>query len=159
MILSYCSALNVTSIVQYYLPPKRLISWPFIFKVLSGEKRLLKQAEIRISIVPPKIKHLQVKQIWSEIREDENVNCFFPDCCFDADPPRHYFFAVISTVRPDLLTSLLDRAEESYNRRQERMNNVVELHPKISTELNGVNWRFSLMSSKPDKRISFGPRN
>lgn len=118
----------------------------------------MKQSEIRINVVPPKIKNLQVKQIWQEIREDEVINSYFPDACFELDPPRHYFFAVLATLRHDILTNLLQRAETAFNEKQERMNNTVALHPRISNELNAVNWKSSILNSRPDKRISFGQR-
>lgn len=141
--------------MQYYLPPKRLITWPHIYKILNGEKLLLKQSSIKISVIPPKIKHLQVKEIWNRLKNDPEIFRYFPDNCLKDEPPRHYFFAVLATLKPEILQQLLQQAEMEYSHKQEMNNNVVELHPRISNELNTINWKYSLLNKKPDQRVSF----
>ena len=136
-----------------------MITWPFIFAVLKGEKLLLKQSAIRINVVPPRIKHLQVKEIWLMLKQDADLFKYFPNQCLESDPPRHFFFAILATVREDILMELLGRAENAFSIKQAEHNNQVQLSESIHRELNGIQWKFCLLNNKPDKRISFGPRN
>jgi hypothetical protein len=106
--------LNVILLVQYHLPPKRYITWPFIFEVLNGTKKLLKQNQVKINVIPPRIKHLRIKEIWTHLKEDEDLLRFFPNQCLKYEPPRSFFFTILSTVKPHILVQLLNSAENHY---------------------------------------------
>lgn len=150
---------SVISKVQYFLPPKRFITWPYIIQVLKGEKILLKQADIRINVVPPKIKQLTVKELWGVLKTDYELLKYFPNLCAGMDPPRNYFFAIISVIRPNILLDLLNRAETAFMEKQAEFDNVIEINPTINTELNNIQWRFSILGSKMDQRVSTRERN
>lgn len=135
-----------------------MITWPFIYQVLKKEKLLLKQNQVKINVIPPKIKHLQVKEIWGVLKRDEELFRYFPDSCLESDPPRHYFFAILASIRPNVLFELLTRAENAFHQKQQEQNNTIELNDDINRELSGINWKQSLLNSRPDRRVSFKTR-
>ena len=119
---------------------------------------MIKQPHIRINIVPPKIKQLTVKEVWTTMREDGEFTRYFPDHCFNSDPPRNYFFSVLSAVRENILIELLERAEAHFNQKQTELANVMVINREIHDELDHVHWRYSILGTKTDKKISTKPR-
>ena len=49
--------------MNYFLPPKTFITWPYIIMVLTGEKKLIKNSEVKISHNVPTIKELKMNFI------------------------------------------------------------------------------------------------
>ena len=82
--------------LKYHLPPKHSITWPFIVKVLTGEKKLVKQRDIPFLQAIPKIEEFQMKKIWPTYRKDKGFCQYFPDIDSDRYPPRNYFYQILS---------------------------------------------------------------
>lgn len=91
-------------------------------------------------------------------RDDAELCRYFPDQCLESDPPREYFFSVISSLRPQVFQQLLDEAEGSYWRRNEQRNQTIVMDQGIMQEIEGVNFRHSIMNRKSDKRVCLKQR-
>lgn len=142
----------------YFLPPKRFITWPFIRQVLEGSKKLIKQRDVRINIIPPKIRDLTVKSIWAFLKNDPELMKFFPDACVETDPPREFFFSIVSSVRPDIFERILQQAETKFWTKIHDKNEVVNVDQNLFLELNSVNIKQSIYGRKSDKRVSLKQR-
>ena len=144
--------------MSYFLPPKRYITWPYIAQVLKGEKLLIKQNQVKINIIPPKIKDLTVKNIWNMLREDLDLLRYFPDSCIEDEPPRAYFFSVVSAIRPQVMAEMIANAEETFWRKERERNQVFLINQNIMDELNSLQTKQSLLRGKCDKKISLSKR-
>lgn len=138
------------------MPPKRYISWPFIAQVLNEDKLLLKQSQVRINVIPPKVKDLTIKAIWNSMQQDDDFLRFFPDPCIDKEPPRGYFFSILSAIRPQVFQSILDKAEQRYRKLEEDNINMFTVSSRVMEELNKVSFKYSIMKKRGDKRICIG---
>lgn len=90
------------------------------------------------------------------LRSDEQLQYYFPDPCIEKDPPHHYFFSVISSVRPDILQNLMQQAEQRHCDMEESNQNLFHVSQRIMGELNTVNFRYSMLKKRGDKRIYQG---
>jgi hypothetical protein len=140
--------------VGYFLPPKRFISWPYIIDILEGRKHLVQQNAVKVSIVPPKVKDLTIKKLWTEIKGDSEITKYFPQQCVDNDPPRDYFFAILSAIRPALLKQLIESAENSYWRKQEKANQTINVTAEMTNQLKKATYKQVLLNGPQDKRIN-----
>ena len=140
------------------MPPKRYITWPFIKQVLEGKKKLLKQSHIRINIIPPKIRDLTVKKIWNYLKNDLDLLAYFPDQCLELEPPREFFFSIVSSIRPDIFQQMLQQAEVNFWNKVSSKNEVIAIDHQILDELNSIALKQSLYGRKVDKRISLKAR-
>ena len=79
---------------KFFLPPKYLISWEYVKKILTGEKKLLKQSQIEVFINLPKARGFNIINIFREMEDDEEFNRYFPDLKKSSSIPREYFLTV-----------------------------------------------------------------
>lgn len=87
------------------------------------------------------------------MQEDQELLCYFPDPCIEKEPPRKIKFSIISATRPEVFQSLFQQAEHKHLENEERHQNVFVVSQRIMGELNNVNFKYSLLKKKADKRI------
>lgn len=80
---------------KYYLPPKKSITWEFVRGVLTLEKSLVKLADIESNYVLPKVKGLNIKNLFEEMKSDSEFLTYFPNLSSKTSIPRDYFFNVL----------------------------------------------------------------
>ena len=119
---------------------------------------LIKQSQVKINIIPPKIKDLTVKNIWEMLRGDRELLQYFPDSCIEDDPPRAYFFSVISAVRPMVMKDMIEQAEKNFWKKEEHKNQVFLLSPNVMNELSALQTKQCLLRAKGDKKIGLAKR-
>ena len=141
----------------YHLPPKQFITWPYIFKVLSGEKKLLKSERITLTLKVPKIEELSVKNVWEEVKHDKLVLSYMPLLSEDRQPPRCYLFQVIKAVNKSLFEKIIDDATEKRKQKQIRENRVVSVDGSILSELKKKFNLTSTLKQTISKRVNVKP--
>lgn len=106
--------------------------------------------------MPPKIKDLTIKKVWKSLLTDQELLCYFPDPCIEKEPPRNFFFSILSAIRPEVFQSLLKQAESKHLENEESNQNIFMVSQRIMGELNTVNFKYSMLKKKTDKRIYLG---
>lgn len=81
---------------NYYLPPTHSLTWHFISQVLSGEKQLLKNEVVGMSIEMPKVRGYRIKDIYNTFANECSIKNYLPDFGQTDCIPRTYFFNVDS---------------------------------------------------------------
>ena len=61
-------------------------------------------------ITVPNYKELAVKNLWPEVKDDEDVVVYFDDAPEGKFPARDYFFNVLNTIHPEFLRQVIDHA-------------------------------------------------
>jgi hypothetical protein len=79
---------------KYFLPPRCLITWEFIRKVITGDKLLFKFNKISPQNYLPRAKGLSVNNLFEEMRNDTDFLRYFPDIPKGTSVPRDYFMTV-----------------------------------------------------------------
>lgn len=92
------------------------------------------------------------------LKEDEELLKHFPDNCINDDPPRAYFFSVISAIRPQVMEEMIGNAEQNYWRKEQEKNQIFLINQGIMNELNSLQVKQSLLKTKTDKKISLSKR-
>ena len=84
----------------------------FLRELLSGQKQLMKKAEVR-AVQVPMYDELSVRRLWPEMRKDPIFLSYFPSKYpKDKGPPREYFFNVLNTLHPEYLQQLMGHANQ-----------------------------------------------
>ena len=75
-----------------------MVTTGFLKKVLSGQKRLLRHAELKPATYVPRFYEINVREIWNEVKGREDIQPYFPDSFVTMKrvPERPYLFAVCS---------------------------------------------------------------
>ena len=99
---------------------------------------MIKIEKVSLKVIP-RYKELSVKNIWEYIREVEEIYQYFPDYTEKQLPERDYLFAIVSTLRPDSLDSLVSdaRKKRSLNENPE-LEDFVEITKSFKEEINNV---------------------
>jgi hypothetical protein len=79
---------------RYYLPPKSALSWGYIAKILSGEKRLLKLDLVGYQIDLPRAKGFHVRTVWERCKGVNGIGKCLPEVSDAKHIPRKYFYNV-----------------------------------------------------------------
>ena len=143
----------MSSSVKYHLPPKFHITWPFILKVIKGEKKLIKTKDLRFAGVLPKLSQLQLKKIWPIAIVDKEFVSYLPDVDEDRLPPRNYFFQVLATIRLDTFNKLINEVDTQRRKRRMENNELVKVNADIWKELEGIKLDKTFVSATPSRRI------
>lgn len=111
------------TVVGYHLMPEKVCRMVFLQQILRGEKKCLLQKDVKRREVPH-WPQLQIKDIYLEALEKfpELVD-YMPDSDEDPKsfPPRVFFFAVLSTLRPIEMEKLIQDAAASRVPRKENL--------------------------------------
>ena len=96
--------------MQYYLPDEQAVNKDFLKDVLSGQKQLLKKAQVN-TVEVPHYDELSVRKLYPQLQKDQKFQQYFPDTYpKDKGPPHQYFFDVLNTVYPDYLRQIMEHA-------------------------------------------------
>ena len=55
---------------------------------------------------------MDVKKIWTHIKDFSEYNFYFPDFSEDNSPEKDYLIAIINTLNPDATKSIIKEARE-----------------------------------------------
>lgn len=141
----------------YHLPPKQFITWPYIFMVISGEKKLLKSTRINLTLKVPKIEELSVKTIWEKVKNDKLIMSYMPILSEQRQPPRSYLFQIIKALNSRLFKNILHEATEKRRLSQIQENRVVEVDGSILDELKQSFNLTSTLNQSISKRVNVKP--
>ena len=84
----------------------------FLKDVLTGAKKLMKKKEVDYISVPD-WQELSVKNLWRDLKDDENFNVYFHDeYANEKGPNREYFFNILNTVYPEYLEQVMAHASK-----------------------------------------------
>jgi hypothetical protein len=144
--------------MNYFLPPKPLITWPFIIMVLNGQKKLIKNQFIKIGHNVPRIKELKMETVWGDFKNDMALMEYMPVMTKTTYPPRNYFFKVLATVYPEKFAELLQNAQKKRQRKLIQQNRVIRIDPSLFAEIKRSRNFTNLSSSKKSKRVCFKPK-
>lgn len=139
--------------LKYHLPPKHNVTWPFIIKILTGEKRLVKLKDIPFLQAIPKIEEFQMKKIWPAHKNDKDFCRYLPDVEPDRYPPRNYFFQILSSRKNKIFNTLLQTVKTKRKKKMEKKNQIVKINPIIWTEIKSTRFEEAFVTSRPSKRI------
>ena len=62
------------------------------------------------SVKPPCWPELGVKHIWPKVKQDKEVNVYFPNYSDHEFPPRDYFWNVLARIKPEFYQNLIKHA-------------------------------------------------
>ena len=145
--------------MNYFLPPKSLITWPFIVMVLNGQKRLLKNDQVKIGHNVPRIKELKMQYIWEYIiREDVELIRYLPITSNTRYPPRNYFFRILATVYPNKFRQIMNDAQNARRQKLSNQNKMVKINSLLFKEIQSARSWTDLTSGKQSKRICTKPK-
>ena len=72
----------------------------------------MKKSDVQ-KITVPHYDELSVKNLWPNLKKDNEFTQFFPDkYTFDKGPPRQYIFDILNTLHPDYLQQVMNHANE-----------------------------------------------
>ena len=121
--------------------------------MLEGKKHLIKLEDVKMTMVPPKVNDLKVIKLWDIFKNDQEFLSFSPYQCVLSAPPRDFFFAILSTVKPNEYQEILNRVEANYWQKLNNNSETIQISPLILGELNSTQPKNWMMSKKGDKRV------
>ena len=63
--------------------------------------------------VVPKYKELSVNQVWKHVKESPELNKYFPNYTAAQLPNREFMYAIVSTIYPKALRSLIEDSRKN----------------------------------------------
>ena len=144
--------------MNYFLPPRPLITWPFIIMVLNGQKKLIKNTYIAIGHKVPRIKELKMEKLWSQFKNDMDLMVYMPVMSKSTYPPRNYFFKILATVYPDKFSKILKDAQKQRQQKLCDQNKIIRINPDLFAEIKRSRTFTNLSSKKKPKRICLKPK-
>ena len=103
------------TVVQLYIPPKTMIGKDFLKEIFANRKCLLKLSELK-TVNVPKYDELSVKQVYPMIKNDPQLNKFFPDKYPKGRiPDRVYTFNVLNSLKPKYVSDMIKHAQTQRN--------------------------------------------
>jgi hypothetical protein len=144
--------------MNYFLPPKPLITWPFIVMVLNGEKKLLKNNQVKIGHNVPRIRELRMENIWEQFKQDRALIQYLPVTCNTKHPPRNYFFRILATIYPNKFSQIMNKAQSERRQKMTRQNKLVKIDSELLKEMQNARLWTNLSSGKKSKRICTKPK-
>ena len=64
--------------LEYHLPPKNFITWPYMIKVVKGEKKLIKTFDVTLTTQLPRFEQLSIKRIWPAYKHRKEIVKYMP---------------------------------------------------------------------------------
>ena len=143
--------------MRYHLPPRNYVTWPYIIQVLQKNKELLKTDSIKLSSPIPKIKELNMKNIWPIFCEDQMILRHMPILNDNKLPPRTYFFEILSTLKPKQFENLMENVQKMRSKREQDNNRILFVDSSIFEEMKKSTVWNEIGSKKQSKRILTRP--
>jgi len=139
--------------VGYHLPPKKCITWPYIVQVLTGEKKLLKGDKLVLNRTLPRIKELSMKEVWPKFQNDQELISYFPDFEDGRNPPRLYFFQILSAIRANKFSALIKESKATRQKVAEQNNKLIAVDEGIWSSIKKASLHENLVTTSESKRI------
>ena len=79
---------------NFYLPPKKYITFKYIKQILSGDKSLLSESELIKCFQFPKRKGFNFTKYYRTFIKLPQISLYFPDLSKNQHPPKEFFFNV-----------------------------------------------------------------
>jgi len=84
----------------------------FLRDILNGKKRLLKKNQVNFIHVPY-FDELSVKNLWEDVKDDEEIQYYFQDKFpNEKGPNRKYFFDILNTIHPIYLRNIMEHSSK-----------------------------------------------
>ena len=108
---------------DFYLPPISYITFKFIKKVLSGEKSLLPNDELKKSFNFPKRKGFNFVKYYRSFMKMPTISMYFPDLTRNQHPPKEFFFDVsINKIMKSKFPDQFRKIEKELKKKPKRKN-------------------------------------
>ena len=91
-----------------------------------------------IEVVVPRFNELKVDNVWSLIREVEDINVYFPNLKEQQLPNREYMYSVLSTLRNDEVKNMICNARKNRSIDSKKEEDLVCISNEIYEEINSV---------------------
>ena len=99
---------------------------------------MLKQEQIK-EIIVPRYKELAVDKIWSLIKETDDLMAYFPNYRDKQKPDRRFMFAILSTLRHEVLKDVVAGARKNRSIETEDKNeNLIYIEESLLKEIINV---------------------
>lgn len=143
--------------VEYHLPPKSYITWPYMIAIVKGQKRLAKSRDIRLTTQLPRFEQLSMKKIWPKYKDRDDIKAYLPILGENANPPRRYFFEVLHSQFEEEFNQVIINAKNERTRKRKKINKVIVADPDLLTEIRSLNIWTNIANSKMTKRVLTTP--
>ena len=118
-----------------------------IVAVVQGEKKLVPMNQVKAFSSLPHYRSLSVEVVWPQVRNDERLLQYMPDVKAGHNPPRDFFFAVLSAIYPEEFENLLQKTLDDKNTRAKEAKRFI-VAEDIAEQLNNQRDYFSFMKPK-----------
>ena len=108
--------------MQYYLPSRRGKSLKFMRALLNGDKsvsfldinrcKMLKVSQLK-KLKIPNYPEISVKGLWDKIKEDNEVQKYFPNFKVNQHPEKAFLFDVLSTIKGDYMKKVIQSSHDA----------------------------------------------
>ena len=118
------------------MPPKNMVTPPYLKQILSGEKKLMKVSDIK-HCNPPRYDEITVVQLYDTCVQMPRMAQYFPDTYPKGRGcNRDYFFTILATIHPEYVDKLLKNCKEVRFATEENENDgdAIDLDPKWEEE-------------------------
>ena len=115
------------------MPEKRHCTMQYMKAVLSGEKGVYKNDEVK-PINVPRYKGLSLKSVFDHARKTPSMYKYVPEQLDDAEPQldREFLFTVVNTCDRDYFPSQMRRIEDEKREAAEKIKqDVIEVRPEL----------------------------
>ena len=143
--------------LEYHLPPKSYVTWPYMIAIVKGDKKLVKSSEIRLNTQLPRFEQLSMKKVWPQFSNRADINLYMPILGENANPPRRYFYEVLHSVFNEEFTELITNAKNERTLKQKKANKIITADPLLLTEIRSLKIWTNIASSKMTKRVLVNP--
>jgi hypothetical protein len=143
--------------LEYHLPPKNYITWPYMIKVIKGEKVLVKSNEITLTTQLPRFEQLSMKRVWPMFSEHEEVRKYMPILSDTNLPPRQFFFQILHSKFPDHYDQLIEHVKNERTKKSKKKNRVISANPELLEEIKSLRIWTNMASSRMSKRVMVNP--
>ena len=99
---------------------------------------MLKQTHV-VEIIVPRYVELRVENIWSLVKENEDLMNYFPDYSQKQLPDRKFMYLILATLRFDELKGMIDGARKNRTRIEEKLDdNFIQIEKDLYNEISSV---------------------
>jgi len=114
-----------------FLPKMETIDYWFLKQVLSGEKKALKNTEVKVKDLP-KLKNIKVEDLYQYSLSVDTIRPFMPDYRNGKLPERRFLISVLNTLDKDFIDLLYKKCvEEKVSRLKAKDTEIVEIDKEI----------------------------
>jgi hypothetical protein len=143
--------------LKYHLPPKNYITWPYMIKVIKGEKVLVKSNEITLTARLPRFEQLSMKRVWPMFSGEEEIRKYMPLLNDTNLPPRKFFFEILHSKFPEHYDQLIEHVKNERTKIKKKKNKVISANAELLQEIKSLRIWTNIASSRMSKRVMVNP--